>query len=174
MGRVVAISGGELESTEKLNIYALKLSGKESPNVLFIGTASMYSEGYFAGIKAAFCKLNCSVKELPLTRGELDTTEIDARLKWADIIYVGGGDTRTLMVIPCCNPYSVNVKKRFWSIDNTDINRMFPGYDKGGDDAENSSGNLCCSHTLGIHGNNLFFNTVNIFLPSTCVGTKWT
>ena len=40
-------------------------------------------------------------------------------------------DTHSLMVIPCCNPYSVNIKKRFWSIDNTDINRMFPGYDKG-------------------------------------------
>ena len=40
-------------------------------------------------------------------------------------------DGHTLMVIPCCNPYSVNIKKRFWSIDNTDINRMFPGYDKG-------------------------------------------
>ena len=36
MGRVVAISGGELESTEKLNIYALKLSGKESPMLCFI------------------------------------------------------------------------------------------------------------------------------------------
>lgn len=40
-------------------------------------------------------------------------------------------DLHSLMVIPCCNPYSVNIKKRFWSIDNTDINRMFPGYDKG-------------------------------------------
>ena len=38
---------------------------------------------------------------------------------------------RSVMVIPCGNPYSVNIKKRFWSIDNTDINRMFPGYDKG-------------------------------------------
>ncbi len=36
-----------------------------------------------------------------------------------------------ILVIPCGNPYSVNIKKRFWSIDNTDINRMFPGYDKG-------------------------------------------
>ena len=40
MGRVVAISGGNLQTTEKLNMYALKLSGKETPNVLFIGTAS--------------------------------------------------------------------------------------------------------------------------------------
>ncbi len=37
----------------------------------------------------------------------------------------------SIMVIPCANPYSVNIKKRFWSIDNSDINRMFPGYDKG-------------------------------------------
>lgn len=38
---------------------------------------------------------------------------------------------KSIMVIPCGNPYSVNTKKRFWGIDNTDINRMFPGYDKG-------------------------------------------
>lgn len=38
---------------------------------------------------------------------------------------------KSIMVIPCANPYSVNIKKRFWSIDNTDINRMFPGYDLG-------------------------------------------
>ena len=38
---------------------------------------------------------------------------------------------RQIMVIPCTNPYSANAKKRFWTIDNTDINRMFPGYDLG-------------------------------------------
>ena len=31
-------------------------------------------------------------------------------------------------VIPCVNPYSLNIGKRFWAMDNTDINRMFPGY----------------------------------------------
>lgn len=36
-----------------------------------------------------------------------------------------------ITVIPCCNPYSINIRKRFWPIDNTDINRMFPGYDQG-------------------------------------------
>ena len=40
-------------------------------------------------------------------------------------------DGREIMVIPCGNPYSVNTKKRFWTIDNTDINRMFPGYELG-------------------------------------------
>ena len=36
-----------------------------------------------------------------------------------------------VLIIPCVNPYSMNTKKRFWSVDNTDINRMFPGYDQG-------------------------------------------
>ena len=38
---------------------------------------------------------------------------------------------KQILVIPCANPYSVNTKKRFWTIDNTDINRMFPGYNEG-------------------------------------------
>ena len=36
-----------------------------------------------------------------------------------------------ILIIPCCNPYSMNTQKRFWTIDNTDINRMFPGYSLG-------------------------------------------
>lgn len=40
-------------------------------------------------------------------------------------------DGKSILVIPTCNPFSLNVNSRFWSMDNTDINRMFPGYDKG-------------------------------------------
>lgn len=36
-----------------------------------------------------------------------------------------------ILIIPSINPYSVNIQKRFWPTDNTDINRMFPGYDLG-------------------------------------------
>ena len=36
-----------------------------------------------------------------------------------------------ILVIPCVNRYSMNVGKRFWTMDNTDINRMFPGYMQG-------------------------------------------
>ncbi len=36
-----------------------------------------------------------------------------------------------ILVIPSVNPFSMNIGKRFWSMDNTDVNRMFPGYDKG-------------------------------------------
>lgn len=38
---------------------------------------------------------------------------------------------KSIMIVPCVNPYSMNVQKRFWPTDNTDINRMFPGYDLG-------------------------------------------
>ncbi|AJA47916.1 putative deacylase [Clostridium pasteurianum DSM 525 = ATCC 6013] len=38
---------------------------------------------------------------------------------------------KQILVIPTVNNYSMNTNKRFWSLDNTDINRMFPGYDLG-------------------------------------------
>lgn len=37
----------------------------------------------------------------------------------------------SISVIPSVNPFSMNIEKRFWALDNTDINRMFPGYDMG-------------------------------------------
>ncbi len=40
-------------------------------------------------------------------------------------------DGNKILIIPSCNPYSMNIQKRFWPIDNTDVNRMFPGYDLG-------------------------------------------
>lgn len=36
-----------------------------------------------------------------------------------------------ILIIPSLNPYSMNIQKHFWPTDNTDINRMFPGYDLG-------------------------------------------
>lgn len=38
---------------------------------------------------------------------------------------------KSILVIPCVNSYSINIGKRFWPTDNTDINRMFPGYNLG-------------------------------------------
>lgn len=37
----------------------------------------------------------------------------------------------SISIIPSVNPFSMNIEKRFWALDNTDINRMFPGYDLG-------------------------------------------
>lgn len=36
-----------------------------------------------------------------------------------------------IMVIPSINHYSMNIGRRFWVLDNTDINRSFPGVENG-------------------------------------------
>lgn len=38
---------------------------------------------------------------------------------------------RLVMVVPCVNPASMDMGRRFWVGDGTDINRMQPGYDRG-------------------------------------------
>lgn len=40
-------------------------------------------------------------------------------------------EDREVLVIPSLNPSSMNIEKRFWPTDNSDINRMFPGYSLG-------------------------------------------
>ncbi len=36
-----------------------------------------------------------------------------------------------ILIIPSVNHFALNMGNRFWPLDNTDINIMFPGYDKG-------------------------------------------
>ena len=38
---------------------------------------------------------------------------------------------RLVMIVPCVNPASMDMGRRFWVGDGTDINRMMPGYDQG-------------------------------------------
>lgn len=38
---------------------------------------------------------------------------------------------RLVMVVPCVNPASMDMGRRFWVGDGTDVNRMVPGYDQG-------------------------------------------
>lgn len=97
MGRIVAIGGGDLQTTKELNQYMIRSSQKKHPNVLFVGTASGDAEGYIEGIKAAFGALECEVKALRIVTEQPSEAHIDTLLAWADIIYVGGGDTASMM-----------------------------------------------------------------------------
>lgn len=67
--------------------------------MLFIGTASRDAEGYIEAITNAFKFLSCEVKTLCLCSKDYDDKGIDDLLSWADIIYVGGGDTISMMQI---------------------------------------------------------------------------
>jgi predicted deacylase len=59
---------------------------------------------------------------------------------------------KSIMIIPCANYYSMNIGKRFWTMDNTDINRMFPGYDLGETTQRIADGlfKAICDYTYGI------------------------
>lgn len=96
MGRIVAIASGDLLSTRPLNKYAVKLAKKQNPNVLFIGTASQDAQEYRDIFTKEYNKLGCEVKCLCLMSAPGEDT-IDHLLQWADIIYVGGGDTVFMM-----------------------------------------------------------------------------
>lgn len=97
MGRIVAIAGGNLQSTNAINKYIVNLDKTGNNNLLFIGTASNDAEEYINNIKVSFHKLNCKVKTLSLCKETYSKNEIDELIRWANIIYIGGGDTSLMM-----------------------------------------------------------------------------
>lgn len=67
---------------------------------------------------------------------ELNTVFVLARLAhFLDTLFQGPKGPERLkervLIIPAVNVVAVNTQRRFWPFDNTDINRMFPGYDRG-------------------------------------------
>ena len=99
MGRIVAIGGGDLDSTHSINKYIVELAGRKNTTFLFIGTASQDAEGYISRIREEFESLGCAVRALRLTAETYTDQEINDLLDQADIIYVGGGDTALMMEV---------------------------------------------------------------------------
>lgn len=104
MGKIVAIGGGEIGrpgypiTTLTIDKKILQLTGKKKPNLLFIPTASSDSEGYVEVVKKYFGKkLGCKVDVLYLIRESPSKKEISDKIKSADVIYVGGGNTLKMM-----------------------------------------------------------------------------
>ena len=70
-----------------------------------------------------------------------------------------------ILVIPCANQFSMNVGRRFWAADNTDINRMFPGYDAG-ETTQRIAARIFAAlqgYTYGVH-------VTSLYLPGNCLG----
>lgn len=97
MGRIVAISSGELDTIRPINQYALKLTGKVKPSMLFIPTASHDSEDYITSMRSEYQASVCRFETLCLTKMQYTTEELEEILAKADLIYVGGGDTIFMM-----------------------------------------------------------------------------
>ncbi|MBU3810687.1 MAG: peptidase E [Candidatus Niameybacter stercoravium] len=100
MGRIIAIGGGELSKGETYAIdkAIVNLSGKLHPKTLFIPTASFEPAGYCKRFQELYqTQLGAQVEVLYLLDNKLSIKEIEEKIKWADIIYVGGGDTTFML-----------------------------------------------------------------------------
>lgn len=100
MGTIAVIGGGELrlEETLALDREIVKLTGKEKPVALFIPTASYDAQGYCDTFDLIYGeKLGCVTKHLLLTMQEYTQIELEHLILSANLIYVGGGDTRFLL-----------------------------------------------------------------------------
>lgn len=58
-----------------------------------------------------------------------------------------------IFILPSANHYGMNIGNRFWAVDNTDINRMFPGYSFGETTQRIADGIFSAvkDYTYGIH-----------------------
>ncbi len=104
MLKIVAIGGGAIErpakrpATTSIDEAIVQMSGKKKPRVLFIPTASQDAPSYVEAVKKQYGdRLGCAFETLELYRDRPSKKEITARIKRADIIYVGGGNTMRMM-----------------------------------------------------------------------------
>lgn len=96
---IIAIGGGELKDQETLLLdqFIVKQTQKAQPRALFIPTASSDAPGYIEAFDQIYgLLLGCDTRALCLSRAPSPSAIADL-VGWADLIYVGGGDTRFMM-----------------------------------------------------------------------------
>jgi dipeptidase E len=97
---IVAMGGGGFSmepNNPLLDLYVLKLAGKDKPKVCFIPTASGDSQGYIDRFYKSFNKHQCIPSHLSLFSGH--TADLESFVLNQDILYVGGGNTRNLLTL---------------------------------------------------------------------------
>lgn len=97
--QIIAIGGGGFyRDPENLALerYVLQRSGAENPRVCFIPTASGEPDHYVASFYAAFLKLGCRPSVLNFFKR---TPDLRSLLLDQDVIYVGGGNTKSMIAV---------------------------------------------------------------------------
>lgn len=102
--KIVAIGGGEIGrpgydiETEALDREIVRLSGKKTPKLLLLPTASGDSPLYHQVVEKYFGKkLGCKTDVLYLYGHQPTHKELVEKILNADIVYVGGGNTMRMM-----------------------------------------------------------------------------
>ena len=107
MGKLICIGGGEIPiikngielpyETKEIDEEIVRVSNKQNPKLLFIGTASSHSYDYYLVIKKIYENLGCIVSNLDLLADTINMIEIENSILNTDIIYVGGGNTKFML-----------------------------------------------------------------------------
>ena len=98
MPQIIASGGGSFAAEPEnpaQELYILAQARARNPSVCFIGTATGDSAAYVAKFYAAFSKLRCRPSHFPL----FERTPDPRTLLDYDVIYVGGGNTKSLLAV---------------------------------------------------------------------------
>jgi dipeptidase E len=96
----VIIGGGEIRNreTDIIDEHIVKLANKKNPRFLFIPTASNDSEQYIESIEKTYNGIfGCYCEHLCISKNKISESEIEKMIQYAEIIYVGGGNTKYLL-----------------------------------------------------------------------------
>tara|TARA_B100000686_G_scaffold353390_1_gene458812 strand:+ start:7225 stop:7920 length:696 start_codon:yes stop_codon:yes gene_type:complete len=96
---IIAIGGGGFGRNyrhNKIEKYILEQTGKKTPNILFIPTASAEDKSYIINFYRCFSSLNCKPNHITLFQR---TPRLDGIVNKADAIYVGGGNTKSMLAV---------------------------------------------------------------------------
>lgn len=99
MKQIIAIGGGGFGhyASTLLNQYILKQSGKPSPKICFLPQASAESKDYIVNFYETFSRLDAQPSWISLF-GRVEPSWKEHLLS-QDIIYVGGGNTRSMLAL---------------------------------------------------------------------------
>jgi dipeptidase E len=104
MQRIIAIGGGSIgfgvakPEVTPISREIIRLSGKRRPRLLFLPTASLDDPAYIRAVRSHFTGLGCHVEDLRLIQGQPSRVEITRKVRAADILYVGGGNTLRMLL----------------------------------------------------------------------------
>lgn len=106
MRTIIAIGGGEIKNKQTLEIdryiaqKAKSRAGDKRANALFLGTASHDSMPYFNSFRKTYTSVfDIKAEVALLVYGEMDDERIRQKFTEADMIYVGGGDTKFMLEV---------------------------------------------------------------------------
>jgi dipeptidase E len=97
VSKSIAIGGGGFlmePENPLLDLYCLNCTGKAAPKICFIPTASGDSEDFLSRFYTAFARYPCEPSHLAIPLDNLEQNLLNQ-----DVIYVGGGNTRSMLAV---------------------------------------------------------------------------